>query len=84
MTRLWLVSDPIQMWLDHSGQPERFTWRGQAHPVQGIANHWRVDIEWWRLRVWRDYFKLVTASGLLVVVYHDLVGDVWYVQRVYD
>jgi hypothetical protein len=45
---------------------------------------WRIDVDWWRGRVWREYFKLVTRTGLLVEVYHDLVGGQWYVQRLYD
>lgn len=35
-------------------------------------------------RVWREYFRLVTVSGLLVDVYRDISGGGWYVQRVYD
>jgi hypothetical protein len=34
--------------------------------------------------VWREYFRLVTVSGLLVDVYRDMAGGGWYVQRVYD
>jgi hypothetical protein len=37
-----------------------------------------------RWRVWREYFRLATRTGLLVVVYHDLLEDRWYLQRVYD
>ena len=35
-------------------------------------------------RVWREYFRLVTVSGLLVDMYRDMAGGGWYVQRVYD
>jgi hypothetical protein len=35
-------------------------------------------------RVWREYFRLVTVSGLLVDVYRDMAGEGWYLQRVYD
>ena len=84
MTRVWVQGDAIAVEMNATGSPIRFTWAGQTHAVQIIANHWRVDVNWWRLRLWRDYFKLITDTGLLVIVYHDLVEDAWYVQRLYD
>jgi hypothetical protein len=52
--------------------------------VQHVANQWRLDVGWWRFRLWRDYYKVVTATGLLVIIYHDLTSDQWGLQRVYD
>jgi len=63
--------------------PLAFTWAGRQHRVVWVANRWRVDIEWWRRRVWREYFKLATHTGLLVV-FRDLVDGEWYLQRLYD
>jgi hypothetical protein len=84
MTRLWRTGAPIQMGLDTACLPERFIWQGRSHPVAGIANHWRVDIGWWRIHIRRDYFKLYTQTGLLAVVYCDLDNHRWYLQRLYD
>ena len=85
MTYLWAEGQPIEVSADRLGRPQRLTWRGRAHPVAHIANRWRVDEEWWRgQRIWREYFKLATRTGLLVVVYHDLDGGAWYLQRLYD
>ena len=50
----------------------------------GFDNRWRVDGEWWRGRIWRDYFRLTTATGLRVVIYHDLLTDEWCLQRLLD
>lgn len=82
MTRLWPEGERIEV----SGEslPVAFTWQGRSHHVQGIAKCWRVDEGWWRQRVWREYFKLHTDSGLLVIVYHDLLTGQWYLQRLYD
>jgi hypothetical protein len=74
----------VEVWLNGLSTPARLRWEGRIHPVQVVANHWRVDLGWWRLRVWRDYYKLATTTGLLLIVYHDLVNDKWYLQRVYD
>jgi hypothetical protein len=84
MTRLWVAGIILKVITTSSGDPVRLTWEGRLHVVEGIANSWRVDLGWWRLRIWRDYYKLYTTTGLLLVVYHDLISGQWYLQRVYD
>jgi hypothetical protein len=64
--------------------PPHFTWNGAEHQVAEITNSWRVDVDWWRGRVWRAYFKARTDTGLLVVIYQDLVSGKWYLQRLFD
>jgi hypothetical protein len=81
---LWPQGEPIAVVSDAAQTPRAFTWQGQAHRVQGIAKRWRVDIDWWRGRVWREYFKLTTHTGLLVVLYRDVLTGRWYLQRLYD
>ncbi len=76
--------DPIRMTTDSLGMPLLFIWRGKRHPVIKVTKPWQIDVNWWRGRVWRQYFKLVTRTGLLVEVFHDLIGGGWYVQRRYD
>lgn len=83
MTRLWVDGLPVQV-RGAAWAPEQLFWDGQAHPVAEVTRHWRVRGDWWREALWRDYFKLATATGLLLVVYHDLHGDAWYIQRLYD
>ena len=84
MTHLWATGEALRVDVDAEGAPLRLIWRGRAHPVESITRHWRVDVEWWRVRIWRDYFKLVTTTGLLVVIYRDFEADGWYLQRLYD
>ena len=49
-----------------------------------IAKQWRVNADWWRgAPVARDYFKLATTTGLLLIIYRDHTGA-WYLQRLYD
>lgn len=64
--------------------PWQFIWQGNTHTVAEITRYWRVDIDWWRERIWRAYFKLSTDTGLLVVIYQDLMTNAWYLQRLYD
>jgi hypothetical protein len=84
VTRLWSQGERIAVVSDATQASRSFTWRGRTHPVQGIAKRWRVDVDWWRGRVWREYFKLATRTGLLVIVYRDLLTGDWYLQRLYD
>jgi hypothetical protein len=83
MTYLWLPAQPIVMHLQ-SKKPSDFEWKRRKHRVVWIAKTWRMDWGWWRLRLWRDYYKVVTDTGLLVVVYYDLLDDKWYLQQLFD
>lgn len=85
MTYLWGAGQPIHVEADRLGTPQYLTWRRRTHPVDMVAKRWRVDEEWWLgERVWREYFKLTTKTGLLVIVYHNLVNGEWHIQRLYD
>lgn len=96
MTRLWSPAEPIRVVTRASptkgsktrptsnGEPASFTWKGQTHPVAFITRAWRVDIDWWRERIWRANYKLSTETGLLVIIYQDLLTNRWYLQRLYD
>lgn len=84
MTYLWPRGQPISVQSDALATPQTFTWQGRTHPVQTVAKRWRVDHGWWRGRIWREYFKLTTQSGLLVIIYRDLLTGQWYLQRLYD
>jgi hypothetical protein len=80
---LWSPPEAIEISL----KAERlyaFKWKGRSHRVIHLAKDWRIDWGWWRLHIWRHYYKLVTDTGLLVLVYQDLADDSWYLQQVYD
>ncbi len=84
MTRLWSEGQPIIVDRTNGDAPARFTWLEQTHQVENITRRWRVDVDWWRERVWRAYYKLSTDTGLLVIVYRDLLHGGWFLQRLYD
>ena len=91
MTRLWVAGDPITVQTSTLSptdviaiDPVQFTWHDQDHHVAQITRQWRVDIDWWRERIWRSYYKLSTESGLLVIIYQDLLTGQWYLQRLFD
>lgn len=83
MSFLWLPAQPITMQLQQK-QLEAFEWKGRRHRVVMVAKSWRMDWGWWRLRLWRHYYKVVTDTGLLVLIYRDLLDEGWYLQQLYD
>jgi hypothetical protein len=84
MTWLWVVGDPIHVTADPLGKPKAFRWTSARYSVTTIIRDWRIDRGWGEERIWRDYFELVTHTGLVVEVYHDLIGEQWFIQVVYD
>ena len=84
MSPLWYQGQPTSV--AHAGaQPIAFRWQSREHAVVRISRHWRVHLDWWTLdELWRDYWELATDSGLLCILYHDLLSDAWYLERVYD
>jgi len=83
MSKLWSQGVPIQITL-YEATPVAFVWDQKTHRVNLILRHWRLDQGWWDKHIWRDYYKLITHSRLLVVIYHDLLDDTWLLQRLYD
>ena len=84
MSRFWPDGVPIVVACDDLAAPLAFTWENHRHVVEQIVERWRVDEGWWRRRIWREYFQLVTRSGLLVLIYHDARVGEWRLQRLYD
>lgn len=80
----WRRGDPVEDVIIEQGLPSHFTWRGHVHPIKRIANVWRSDDAWWQKRQWRDYYKLLTTTGLLLILAHDLITDEWQLIRLYD
>jgi hypothetical protein len=53
-----------------------------AVAVDSVREEWVVEDRWWTGRpLRRRYFELVLIDGRNVVVFRDLVGGRWFVQR---
>ncbi len=67
---------------DDSGEPAFVRFRGRpARQVETIRERWRIDDEWWRSPISRDYRAVVLSDGRHVTLYHDLLDGRWYVQH---
>ena len=100
MTRLWPEGEPVEVWggeeraSPDAETPSGFTWQGAPHRILEVCNRWRVHTRWWepdeaivRLRltnVWREYVKVTTDTGLLCLLYRDLLRGGWFLARIYD
>jgi hypothetical protein len=50
--------------------------------VDAVRESWLVEDRWWNgSPVRRRYWEVVTTCGRDVVVFHDLRGGGWFVQR---
>lgn len=82
MTRLLGHHPLIEVELDELGRPCRLRWPGGSETVE-VCNQWRVEEEWWRRPISRDYFKLY-GQRLLALVYLDRLDGSWHLERVFD
>ena len=46
-----------------------------------VREAWRIDDEWWRRPISRDYRAVVLDDGRPVTLYHDLLDGRWYAQK---
>jgi hypothetical protein len=50
--------------------------------VDSVREEWVVEDRWWTGRpLRRRYFEVVLLDGRNVVVFRDLVGGGWFLQR---
>jgi hypothetical protein len=68
----------VPLALARGGGPER----NAPVEVDSVREEWVVEDRWWTGRpLRRRYFELVLVDGRNVVVFHDLVGGGWFLQR---
>ena len=53
-------------------------------PVAEVVNTWRVETDWWRIPVGRDYVRCLLDDGDCVDLYRDLETGAWHRERRYD
>jgi hypothetical protein len=50
--------------------------------VDSVREEWVVEDRWWTTRpLRRRYFEVVLIDGRNLVVFRDLVGGGWFLQR---
>jgi hypothetical protein len=67
---------------DDQGEPVHVRLPGKtARRVTVVRERWRIDDEWWRQTISREYRTIVLDDGKVMTLYHDLTDGNWYVQR---
>lgn len=67
---------------DEHGEPVHARLPGKpARRVAVVRERWRIDDEWWRETISREYRAVVLDDGCVVILYHDLTDGLWYAQR---
>ena len=66
-----------------AGEPVSLTRDGQRLRIAAIHERWHLADDWWRNEVKRHYFKIGTSRGVFDI-YHDIMEDRWYLDKVYD
>lgn len=84
MTHLWPDGVPLEVTAGADGTPLELCWRDRRHTVVRVVSRWRIDEHWWRARIWRDYWLVITDSDLLLECFRALPDGRWWLQRVID
>ena len=67
---------------DERGEPVHVRLPGKpARKVEAVRERWRIDDEWWRQPLSREYLSVVLDDGRHLTLYHDLLDGGWYAQR---
>ena len=73
---------PVHVRTDEAGEPVYVRLPGRtARRVEAVRERWRIDDEWWRHTISREYRAVVLDDGKALTLFHDLLEDAWYVQR---
>ena len=65
--------------------PLGFRWNRRRHRVLDVSARWRIHTDWWtESEVWRDYWEVTTDTGLLCILFRDLLTEGWFLERVLE
>jgi hypothetical protein len=87
--RLRAVNEPRQVTveLNDSGLPAAFKTADErlggsaVGRIESINETWRIDDEWWRQIISRQYYEVMLEEGKRVVLFQDLITGSWYMQQ---
>ena len=58
-----------------AGRPD-----GQIARIESVNETWRIDDEWWRQMISRQYFEVMMEGGKRMVLFQDLINGKWFAQ----
>ena len=84
MTELLDPAPRIRVRLGPDGSPAHLESAAGWQPVSQILDRWRIDCDWWRDRIAREYWRLLLDDELALECYQDHASGDWFIQRIYD
>lgn len=79
-----LLTGTAEVRADAGGSPSAVRVDGVWRAVREVALTWRVETDWWRTPVRRDYVRCLLSQDACVDLYRDLETGVWHWERRYD
>lgn len=79
-----LLEGAVDVRIDASGRPAAIRTGSVWGRVAEVVNTWRVETDWWRTPVGRDYVRCLLVDGECIDLYRDLETGVWHRERRYD
>ena len=53
---------------------------GRTARIESVNETWRIDDEWWRQMISRQYFEVMMEGGKRMVLFQDLINGEWFAQ----
>jgi DNA polymerase-4 len=72
--------EPIDVRTGENGHPSSFVRGNSWSRVATIDLHWRLEGDWWWGEGRKDYYKVVTRKGEILVLFHASQESRWYVH----
>jgi hypothetical protein len=79
-----LLSGTVQVRVNGDGMPQAMRIGGAWHDIDEVVLTWRVETDWWREPVRRDYVRCLLKGDECLDVYRDIERDAWFLVRRYD
>ena len=78
------LPQPVEVELGSEGLPQavRNCATAEKIAVEAVIEVWRIDDEWWRQPISRQYIEVVLQGGRHLVLYEDLTTGDWFMQKV--
>jgi len=72
---------PVRVRMDGDGRPTLLHGKERPRRVEAVREVWRIDDEWWRSPISREYVRVVLEDGGQMTLYRDLLTGEWYRQE---
>jgi hypothetical protein len=80
-----LLAEPAPVTVEtRDGLPSRVRIDRRHHAVERVLARWRLETDWWRAPLSREYWKLWLSGDLVCEVFQDRADGEWKLTRWYD